>query len=59
MNGLRLDLDLARLHELWAELLLREGQEAAATERLRKSYRCYTQVGHPDAERLELRLNET
>ena len=58
MNGLRLDLDLARLHELWAELLQREGHEAAATERLRKSYRCYTQIRHPDAERLELRLNE-
>ena len=57
MNGLRLDLDLARLHELWADLLLREEREAAATERLHKSHRCYTQIGHPDAERIEMRLS--
>ncbi len=57
MNGLRLDLDLARLHELWADLLLREGQEAAAMDRLHRSHRCYTQIGHPDAERTQLRLN--
>ncbi|WP_420443414.1 NB-ARC domain-containing protein [Candidatus Poriferisodalis sp.] len=56
MNGLRLDFDLARLHELWAELLQREGRQAAAAERLHKSHRCYTRIGHPEAERLEQRL---